>query len=206
MSIITTKIYLQPTNNIRRFIVKEDESFETFAGTVLEAFAVKDQSYQWQYEDDEKDMVLVSSDMEWKEALKYKDSNGLLRVYLAPTVKPEEISKLSMTIEIEDKPAKKKHQRKHSKHHEHKSNPNTCHIGIICDGCDSLDFAGKRYKCLVCPDFDLCGKCYKYALKNDWHTKHNFRRIDKELSRDDKLDLEVQMMEKELRRLAKFSF
>lgn len=42
------------------------------------------------------------------------------------------------------------------------------HVGVVCDGCSSGIF-GIRYKCLVCPDYDLCSSCEKQGK----HVDHN---------------------------------
>ena len=47
---------------------------------------------------------------------------------------------------------KKKSSRKTSK-------IDVVHIGVRCNNCDRQNFKGRRYKCLVCDDFDLCEKC-----------------------------------------------
>lgn len=33
------------------------------------------------------------------------------------------------------------------------------HPHFICDGCGQDPIEGVRYKCAVCPDFDLCQRC-----------------------------------------------
>ena len=33
-------------------------------------------------------------------------------------------------------------------------------LGVSCDACGKSNFPGKRYKCLICYDFDLCSDCY----------------------------------------------
>lgn len=47
------------------------------------------------------------------------------------------------------------------------------HPGIICDGCDGK-VAGLRFKCMACPDYDLCSVCQEKQL----HSHHNMRVIE----------------------------
>ena len=51
------------------------------------------------------------------------------------------------------------------------TNSNMVHPGVICDGCDKA-MVGFRYKCMVCPDFDLCGLCERKGK----HPNHNMVR------------------------------
>merc|ERR1712004_525067 len=48
------------------------------------------------------------------------------------------------------------------------------HPGVICDACDG-PVVGRRYKCLKCPDYDLCGKCEAKGCRVD--PGHNMMRI-----------------------------
>lgn len=42
--------------------------------------------------------------------------------------------------------------------------------GVSCDSCLKGNFRGRRYKCLVCYDYDLCAACYEAGATN---TRHN---------------------------------
>ncbi|KAL7079563.1 hypothetical protein ACQ4LE_001507 [Meloidogyne hapla] len=46
------------------------------------------------------------------------------------------------------------------------------HLNVICDGCDQ-EIRGRRYKCLICPDFDLCQNCEQ----NNEHYHHAMMRL-----------------------------
>ena len=38
------------------------------------------------------------------------------------------------------------------------------HEGVSCDICMKSNFTGKRYKCLICYDFDLCSQCHDQSV------------------------------------------
>ncbi|KAM7284545.1 E3 ubiquitin-protein ligase KCMF1 isoform X3 [Ixodes scapularis] len=44
------------------------------------------------------------------------------------------------------------------------------HEGVSCDSCLKGNFRGKRYKCLICYDYDLCGTCYEVGATSTRHT------------------------------------
>jgi sequestosome 1 len=52
------------------------------------------------------------------------------------------------------------------------NNQGDLHIGVTCDGCQGA-IKGFRYKCLQCPDYDLCGKCEMKGI----HPAHTFIRV-----------------------------
>ncbi|KAK3603904.1 hypothetical protein CHS0354_042915 [Potamilus streckersoni] len=52
------------------------------------------------------------------------------------------------------------------------------HPGVICDECDG-SIVGIRYKCLTCPDYDLCSTCEQRGL----HLEHNMMKISTPLTR-----------------------
>lgn len=45
----------------------------------------------------------------------------------------------------------------------------TIHEGVSCDGCKMSPIQGTRYKCTVCPNFDLCGTCEAAKIHDSSH-------------------------------------
>ncbi len=53
------------------------------------------------------------------------------------------------------------------------------HSNVICDVC-SVEIVGVRYKCLDCPDYDMCDDCISTpALRERHHSQHQFFAIEK---------------------------
>ena len=48
------------------------------------------------------------------------------------------------------------------------------HVNIWCDGCGAFPLVGARFKCLHCPDIDLCSGC---MFANQHHSDHFFARL-----------------------------
>ncbi|OWR50735.1 hypothetical protein KGM_204980 [Danaus plexippus plexippus] len=44
------------------------------------------------------------------------------------------------------------------------------HEGVSCDSCLKNNFRGRRYKCLICIDYDLCAACYESRATSNQHT------------------------------------
>ena len=74
-----------------------------------------------------------------------------------------EISRLLDVIrELEDKIAfleAELGERCNEKEVQTKNQVKTIHYGIVCDMCGKNNFVGKRFKCMVCVDFDICETC-----------------------------------------------
>ncbi|KAM6391627.1 E3 ubiquitin-protein ligase KCMF1 isoform 1-T1 [Rhynochetos jubatus] len=45
-----------------------------------------------------------------------------------------------------------------------------CFSGVSCDACLKGNFRGRRYKCLICYDYDLCATCYESGATTTRHT------------------------------------
>ncbi|CAK5105371.1 unnamed protein product [Meloidogyne enterolobii] len=58
--------------------------------------------------------------------------------------------------------------------HQNNNFDHIIHLNVICDVCDQM-IRGRRYKCLICPDFDLCQSCEQ---KNE-HFEHAMMRLVK---------------------------
>jgi hypothetical protein len=49
----------------------------------------------------------------------------------------------------------------------------SAHEGVSCDACGKSNFRSKRFKCLICYDYDLCSTCHEQGeISSDHTTEH----------------------------------
>uniref|UniRef100_A0A672KX48 Protein ref(2)P n=1 Tax=Sinocyclocheilus grahami TaxID=75366 RepID=A0A672KX48_SINGR len=185
---MTVKAYLTGKEDcnkeIRRFAVDQDvsTSFEYLKRKVLDVFiCLSTAPFQMFYKDDDGDMIAFSSDDELMMGLALvKDDT--FRLYIkqrkehkrdpsphgvpgfsflpphgAPHFSPPGPNPMG------PHPMGPPGAPHMGPPHHH---PPMLHTGVTCDGCDGPVF-GTRFKCTVCPDYDLCSSCQGKGLHKE---------------------------------------
>ncbi|XP_072487348.1 sequestosome-1 isoform X8 [Notamacropus eugenii] len=157
MERLTVKAYLmgkeEAAREIRRFTVEPLDGpgrCEKLLRRVAEVFpALRPGGFQVYYRDEDGDLVAFSSDDELSMAMRYIKED-LFRIY------------------IKEKKECKREHREHRPPCAQEFPTNVVHPNVVCDGCNG-PVVGNRFKCTVCPDYDLCSTCEGKGL----HKEHN---------------------------------
>ncbi|XP_053574616.1 sequestosome-1 [Bombina bombina] len=122
-------------------------SCEMLSRKVTEVFqGLRQASFQMFYRDEEGDLVAFSTDEELNMALDML-SEDVFRIYIKE---------------------RKDCRREHRSHCAQDNMQNMVHPNVTCDGCEG-PVVGNRFKCLICPDYDLCSACEGKGI----HKEHN---------------------------------
>ncbi|XP_027579861.1 sequestosome-1 isoform X3 [Pipra filicauda] len=153
MAALTVKAYLlgkeEATREIRRFSLPPPARYRAIYDRVAELFqgllrAGPPSAFRMHYKDEEGDLIAFSSDEELELAMPYV-RDGVFRVYIK-----------------EKKDCKREHRSQCSQ----EPPRNMVHPNVICDGCEG-PVVGTRFKCSVCPDYDLCSTCEGKGIHKD---------------------------------------
>nr|KAF6482245.1 sequestosome 1 [Molossus molossus] len=112
--------------------------------------ALRPGGFQAHYRDEDGDLVAFSSDEELTMAMSYV-KDDIFRIYIKE---------------------RKECRRDHRPPCAQEAPRNMVHPNVICDGCNG-PVVGTRYKCSVCPDYDLCAGCEGKGMHRE-HSKLAF--------------------------------
>merc|ERR1712110_321387 len=143
----------------RRFVLDEATRFNNLQQKIASIFPALDQRepvLSWL--DDEGDEVTIANDEEMKLAL------------------------AAMTGPVHKLRVRPGGKKRGDEHQAGAGAGGELHPGVVCDGCDG-PVLGPRYKCLACPDYDLCKICEGRGL----HSQHKMVRLPQPCKRDTKL-------------------
>lgn len=107
--------------------------------------------YSLQYIDEESERITFSSNEEFRSAISANCDTNALKIFVSANrpAPPPTTTRSNATNK-------------------------ECHPGVECDGCLG-PVIGFRYKCVVCPNYDLCEKCSSEGV----HSEHNMIKITK---------------------------
>merc|ERR1711971_1089657 len=157
MEQVSFKVSLNEKSQVRRFEVPQDcstsyvylkEKLRSVFGTEL----LGNSGFNITWQDHEGDIVTVETDEELLIAL--NELKG-------PVYKFNLVPSMAYTTESN-----------HPQQQERQPRAEQLHPGIICDGCQG-QVSGFRYKCMTCPDYDLCEHCEAQRI----HSGHKMMRI-----------------------------
>ncbi|XP_071614547.1 sequestosome-1 isoform X3 [Heliangelus exortis] len=155
MASLTVKAYLlgkeEAAREIRRFTLLPPASYQAIHDRVAELFqgllrAGPPPAFRMHYKDEDGDLIAFSTDEELQMAMPYVQ-DGVFRVYIKE---------------------KKECRREHRSQCSQEPRRDMVHPNVICDGCEG-PVVGARFKCTVCPDYDLCSTCEGKGI----HKEHN---------------------------------
>jgi hypothetical protein len=112
-----------------------------------------------QYTDEENERITFSSNDELRSAIALNKDSNTLKVFVT----------FSQPI-----PQQQQQQQQQQQREQEDTTNKECHVGVECDGCKG-PIIGCRYKCFVCPNYDLCEKCSSAGI----HSEHNMIKITK---------------------------
>lgn len=129
--------------------------YQTLVEKVSEIFSLPMSGFRLFWQDMDGDFVTFSSTVELMEAVRFSPED-VLRLYVRPACTGTTQNENGAQPTSHGTPGASKDEEK------------VFHPGVVCDGCEQPIY-GPRYKCVICPDYDLCFICEQKGI----HPEHD---------------------------------
>jgi len=159
------KVKVQFGSDIRRWRYPDSKRYQNLLQFVQQTFNFLDErQFYLQFEDDEGERLTLTSEADFEDAFSCAVQEGRksLKIFIVKgsiedshnnnneqknTFSFSPVSSLPSNVKVQQESKKMSNEEKQ------------IHSHVTCDGCEKCPISGIRYKCSVCPDYDLCSDC-----------------------------------------------
>jgi len=180
MPSLPVKVYRK--DEIRRFRLEtaDDEShfgYNKLMKKIYRLFPISERSnVRLMWKDTDGEFVVMSTNSEFNEAVQNLPAEDkVLRVYVFETEDKDLEKQPEPEQRVEDQQAAQQEEKTDSEKEPEKEpveEDPTLYRWVVCDGCEG-EIRVIRFKCLTCPDYDLCSECIDKGI----HDEHPMIRI-----------------------------
>ncbi|CAF0825415.1 unnamed protein product [Didymodactylos carnosus] len=170
-SLVYIKAYYTNSNQaqaeIRRFTIDISPGNDVYRDLTTKVATfnpdIQLNGFTLQYVDDENERITFSSNDELHSAIA-TNKGSTLKIFVTPNASSQQQRESTATSTAVPGRVTTNNTRSDGE----------CHVGVVCDGCNG-PVIGIRYKCFVCPNYDLCEQCSDKGI----HSEHITLKITK---------------------------
>jgi hypothetical protein len=157
------KVKVQFGSDIRKWRYPDSKRYQSLLQFVKQTFNfIDERQFYLQFEDDEADRLTLTSEADFEDAFSSAVEEGRksLKIFIVKgSIEDSHNNNQNEKNVFSFSPSSSnvKQEPKNNLNDEHEQKE--VHAGITCDGCQKHPLTGIRYKCSVCPDYDLCSGC-----------------------------------------------
>lgn len=136
------KVYFEESGDIRRFLLRsatQEQLFKQLGDAIATFWTENGKSFDMLYKDDENDFIKLSTPQEFEVCTSCPSNREILRIFVRKTNVGSQSTVESASSAVS----------------------NVVWKNVTCDKCSVNPVQGIRYKCILCPDYDECSKCFR---------------------------------------------
>jgi len=164
------KVKVQFGSDIRKWRYPDSKRYQNLLQFVKQTFNfMNERQFYLQFEDDEADRLTLTSEADFEDAFSSAVEEGRksLKIFIVKgSIEDSHNNNEKNVFSFSSSPSISSVQQPNVKSQQESKNISNeaneekqIHAGITCDGCQKFPLTGIRYKCGVCPDYDLCSGC-----------------------------------------------
>jgi len=158
----------------RRISTNKNTNYYEFQVLLTKLFALPELVSKIEYQDDEKEWIRITSDLEFEEAKRISNFTALIRIRLNSNC-PKVFENIPTKSNFDFIDYVLQNVQEELPIHVPYFYSKPIHYGIACDGCNISPITGVRFKCNGCEDFDFCQTCYE---KSQHDKSHEFMAVN----------------------------